>query len=357
MDSCETDGWDAGFNADQKYNVIHIHPTRRCNLACRHCYSTSGPGIRHELAVGPLNPFLEYTFENGFNIVSISGGEPFLYGQLKDLLKAAKRIGYLTQVATNGMLLKSAKNQECLEYLDLIAVSLDGFADQHDQIRCLNGAFEKTVQGIEFLKSIGKDFGIIHTVTNQSWPILIRLADFAFDKGAKLFQLHPLEYYGRAQNEFSTDRLTQESLHRSFILARYLKAKYYGRMHVQFDVFHRDYLMDFPQAVSLYGKDFTITKHNFPDFVKTIVVDEWGSVVPFSYGFSSEFEICNVRDYNRARDPFQHFVETKGAALYELIENCFREIEGDEHHDIVAWTEFVVARSLAASSKLVECLN
>jgi Fe-coproporphyrin III synthase len=29
--------------------VLQVHPTRRCNLSCLHCYSYSGPTARDEL--------------------------------------------------------------------------------------------------------------------------------------------------------------------------------------------------------------------------------------------------------------------------------------------------------------------
>jgi MoaA/NifB/PqqE/SkfB family radical SAM enzyme len=29
--------------------VLQVHPTRRCNIACAHCYTASGPTVREEL--------------------------------------------------------------------------------------------------------------------------------------------------------------------------------------------------------------------------------------------------------------------------------------------------------------------
>ena len=32
-----------------KSRIVQIHPTRRCNLRCLHCYSSSGPEVKGEL--------------------------------------------------------------------------------------------------------------------------------------------------------------------------------------------------------------------------------------------------------------------------------------------------------------------
>ena len=34
--------------------VVHVHPTRACNLACVHCYSDSSPAVRDALDVARL---------------------------------------------------------------------------------------------------------------------------------------------------------------------------------------------------------------------------------------------------------------------------------------------------------------
>ena len=43
--------------------------------------------------------------DEGYDYVSISGGEPLLYKPLETLLKYAKEVAYKTAIATNGMLL------------------------------------------------------------------------------------------------------------------------------------------------------------------------------------------------------------------------------------------------------------
>src|SRR5690349_1056678 len=108
------------------FRTIQVHPSRKCNLSCLHCYSGSGPSMQPMLDIDALKKFLEYAWQNGFNNLSVSGGEPFLYKHLKELFSFSRKLGYQNNMVSNGMLLGSARNQEILEYVDLIAISIDG---------------------------------------------------------------------------------------------------------------------------------------------------------------------------------------------------------------------------------------
>ena len=74
------------------FHTIQIHPTRKCNLSCLHCYSSSGPAYKEMLNVEALKIFLEYAYRNGFNNISVSGGEPFLYNDPRPASTTAARV-------------------------------------------------------------------------------------------------------------------------------------------------------------------------------------------------------------------------------------------------------------------------
>ena len=86
------------------YHVLQLHPSRRCNLRCRHCYSLSGPEEREALAVDVLTGALSDAAADGFNVAGFSGGEPLMYEGLPALLAHARDCGMATTVTSNGML-------------------------------------------------------------------------------------------------------------------------------------------------------------------------------------------------------------------------------------------------------------
>jgi len=266
------------------FRTIQIHPTRKCNLSCLHCYSSSSPNHKEMLDIDALKRFLVYAYDQGFNNISLSGGEPFLYTGLEELVRYARTIGYHIAVASNGMLLQSERNKRILENIDLIAISLDGQPELHDYIRGQKGAFDKMMQGVEVLKSLEKPFGFIHTVTPQSWQSLIWLGEFAHENGAKLLQLHPLEMYGRAVEDLSECVIDDTLAHQTYILATYLQSKYAEQMVVQQDLLHRDYLETFPQIVNSFDRQCT-QNGRLADVFDNIVIEENGNILPVAYGF------------------------------------------------------------------------
>src|SRR5512140_832556 len=70
--------------------VLQVHPSRRCNLQCLHCYSSSSPHESGDLESDLLAAAIDVASSEGYNVISFSGGEPFLYPALPQLLKHAK---------------------------------------------------------------------------------------------------------------------------------------------------------------------------------------------------------------------------------------------------------------------------
>ncbi len=99
-----TDAGDDMGPTGNSVNLIQSHPTLRCNLRCKHCYSSSGTEEAGELPVAALEEFLAEVGEEGFNAVGISGGEPLTHRPLPRLLASARRLGLYASVTTNGLL-------------------------------------------------------------------------------------------------------------------------------------------------------------------------------------------------------------------------------------------------------------
>ncbi len=324
------------------FRTIQVHPSRKCNLACLHCYSGSGPKEKAMLDIDALKRFLEYAYGQGFNSLSISGGEPFLYDHLKDLFVFSKELGYRNNMVSNGMLLPSARNREILEYVDLIAISIDGKKELHDEIRGQAGAFEKMMKGVAVLQSMQKTFGFIHTITPKSWDSLLWLAAFAYDNGAKLLQLHPLEMYGRAIQALGGMEVDDTLAHQAFIMANYLDAKYDGKMAIQLDLLHRDYLESIPQTVDTFSRQCA-KKGRLPDLIDTIIVEETGRILPIAYGFDPSYTIGNVQHFDN--DLFKNYINEKIPAIKALFAGTMEKIISNKESDMVNWGEILVAES------------
>ena len=128
--------------------AIQIHPTRRCNLRCLHCYSDSGPEVSEQLDIEVIRRVLVDAAELGYRVATVSGGEPLTYEKLPELLRAAHDQGMVTTVTTNGMPLDERRIEWLKPDADLVAISLDGLPDSHNTMRGSDHAFE-TIRAAE----------------------------------------------------------------------------------------------------------------------------------------------------------------------------------------------------------------
>src|SRR5438445_13537306 len=89
--------------------VLQVHPTRFCNMRCLHCYSSSGPEERSRLAVPLLEETIRHAARLGYNMLSVSGGEPLLYSGLHAICAEARRQKMIVTLVTNGTVMNEAR--------------------------------------------------------------------------------------------------------------------------------------------------------------------------------------------------------------------------------------------------------
>lgn len=323
--------------------IVQIHPTLRCNLACSHCYSASAPGGKDGLQAEDLKPFLEAARRQGYDVVSLSGGEPFIYRDLEALVDFSKSLDFQVNIATNAMLFGSDRAKRILEKADVIAVSIDGQPQLHDWLRLMPGAFDKMMEGVAVLQKMEKNFGFIHCITPQNWEQLFWLGDFAYEQGASLLQLHPLEMSGRAAQTLADWKTDQLLLHRAWIIGQYLKEKFDGNMFVQLDWLHK--IQAAAQAQAIWAYPAGQTPVDFSEWLPILSVRETGVVTPVCYGFSDYFSIGNVWDAAANVRFFERFREKQGDELAAFFEKVWLQIASDEENDLVPWSEMVEHRS------------
>ncbi len=143
---------------------IQWHLTERCNLHCRHCYQSAkrpremtADEVKHEID-GATEMFKAWEGEHGIAVspsIHFTGGEPFLYDGLWNVIEHCRNSGYGTALMTNGSLIrrKDARRAFSLGVSD-IQVSLEGPAGLHDAIRG-RGSFALAARGVEYLASEG----------------------------------------------------------------------------------------------------------------------------------------------------------------------------------------------------------
>ena len=323
--------------------VLHLHPSLRCNLSCRHCYSNSSPHNASEVPLANLQRVLDDARELGYSQVAISGGEPFVYPHLAALVRHAAGLGYRVSVATNGHFLKPEDLQKVAGQVSALAVSIDGIGPLHDYMRDREGAFERVVGHTRVLRESMVPFGFIHTVTRASLSDVAAVAALAAGSGASFLQLHPLEHTGRGADTLTEATLGQVELQELFLAAHLLRVEYEGRLQVHLDLLHRSWTRAQPDLI--YGNRVAPAIPGEPaSELGVLVVEADGAVVPVSYGFSRAFAIGNINEH-LLRDSWPAFRHARLGRFYELCGVVWQDIEDDPDLTVFNWHERVCAAS------------
>ncbi|MBO6154644.1 MAG: radical SAM protein [Lachnospiraceae bacterium] len=157
---------------EEKHRLFstYLHVTQRCNLNCLGCYSYD---CNRNKLQDPDICYIQHAIDElaaeGLQVLIISGGEPFLRNDLKDIVKYAKDRGIpAIQIITNGTVLKEEVLVEIKPYVMSIAVSFDGYNKENPTFIRNEGIFDKLINSVELLKKLGINTTILPTIHSKN---------------------------------------------------------------------------------------------------------------------------------------------------------------------------------------------
>ena len=302
--------------------VVHVHPTRTCNLACAHCYSESSPSARGALGADVLIDALGRLRGQRYENVSISGGEPLVYRPLDRLAAAAAEQGYGVHLITNGVLLTERRLRTLREHVQLIGVSLDGCEETHNAVRGRDDAFRNAVRALRTLADSGVPFGIVFGVSARSLGDVPWAFELATELGARLLHLRPLAPEGRAQTMADAWTLSHEDCARLIVLTEILGGIGRDGPRVQVDLVAATDLGTAREQFELLRATPNVTQ--LSDAVNPLVIDDQGRCLPFVFGIDPSFEVARIP--STAPDLFRPELDRLDR-LAILLRLAFREAE------------------------------
>jgi len=134
--------------------VLMLEPTHRCNLACAGC-DRIRLHSKEQTDDLSLDQCIDAAKESGAPVVTITGGEPMLYGELKPLVAALLRMKRHVYLCTNGLLTETFIDEFKPSSRLTLNFHLDGMEETHDRITNRAGTFRKTVETIRKAKQRG----------------------------------------------------------------------------------------------------------------------------------------------------------------------------------------------------------
>ncbi|MCL1996908.1 MAG: radical SAM protein [Defluviitaleaceae bacterium] len=115
------------FEAEKELRNVYIHLTMDCNLSCGYCYQKENLNTSTSMPVDKWLKILDSIKSAGATNLTVTGGEPFLYENLLDVVKHAKGLGFYISLLTNGTLM--SPDSEVFAYVDTVICSLDTLDD------------------------------------------------------------------------------------------------------------------------------------------------------------------------------------------------------------------------------------
>ena len=193
--------------------VVIWNLVRRCNLACRHCYSISAnidfPG---ELSREEVFAVMDDLKACGVPALILSGGEPLLRSDLYDIAARAKNMGFYVSLSSNGTLIDETNIARIAAVgFDYLGVSLDGIAETHDHFRRVPGAYQRSLRAIRLARDAGIKVGVRFTLTQENQHDLPGMLELIEREGIDKFYLSHLNYAGRGNINRKTDAYLETS--------------------------------------------------------------------------------------------------------------------------------------------------
>lgn len=194
--------------AEPPYKKVILQITERCNLMCKHCFvssSSQGNMISYDQIKEIILPKL---LECNTIKVTLTGGEPLVHPNIKDIIKLLSTNGISVAICTNAVLVNDDLITVCAELGNVhFNVSLDGFrAESHGKFRGNENPniFRQIIDNISKLGAAKLLNGIL--VTPNKYAEIIeyeQICIFAKEIGAKYVLFNPLSEFGRGQDTVS----------------------------------------------------------------------------------------------------------------------------------------------------------
>ncbi|MBQ7568868.1 radical SAM protein [bacterium] len=178
--------------------------TLKCNMRCKHCGSYAGKDRVGEMTLEQLLDVADQLADIGVKRITLSGGEPLLrenWDQIAQrLIERGVRVGmisngyFMTDNIDKLVRLKALKAPGCLE---VVAMSVDGLRETHDDFRRVPGSWDRIKAGYKALHEAGIYTAAITSVSNNNIKELDEMLKMFMSWKVNAWQLQTLFGGGR----------------------------------------------------------------------------------------------------------------------------------------------------------------
>lgn len=212
---------------------MHIEVTSGCNLHCHYCYRDAhGVDKCSYINTNKLYPVLGELINKGLTTVEITGGEPLVHPNIKDILLFCCNNIPIVTILSNGTLIDNDVIDLLHNYKSklFLNISLNSHIERdHDLRTGIAGSFNKTTNAIRLLSSHGFSVRVAMVVDEHNWPHVENTLLLAKHLGATRFSYSSIMPTGRGASFFNPWSLDQDDVYKSEL---YLRDMYGDFLHL-----------------------------------------------------------------------------------------------------------------------------
>jgi len=165
--------FDEKIRRGESIAIIQFQYNYACNFHCQHCSAErkrfQGKKDRRQFTIADVKNLARQADEMGLARFVITGGEPLIFPDFDEVVKAINPRKFYINVDTNGWFLdkKRAKHLKSTG-IDRIQLSIDSLnANEHDSFRRAMGSHERAMKAVDATLAAGLDIFIQTVVTKQ----------------------------------------------------------------------------------------------------------------------------------------------------------------------------------------------
>lgn len=222
--------------------------TYACPLQCPYCSNPMDfAKIKSELSTEEWIEVFKQARAMGATQLGLSGGEPLVRPDIIELIRAARDMGFYTNLITSGIGLDATKAKEFKEAgLDHIQVSFQASSEDLNNLIAGTDAFKHKIEMAKAVKAAGYPMVLCFVTHRQNIDKIDEILDLAINLDADYVELATTQYYGWAMHNRDQLLPMKDQLVRAERIAHEYQEQQKGNMKIYYVV--PDYYEDRPKA-------------------------------------------------------------------------------------------------------------
>jgi len=204
----------------EKHRVLdfRLELTARCNNNCSHCYINLPAGDRiakeKELNFEEIMKIADQAVHLGALWCNITGGEPLLREDFKDIYLGLKKKGLIISVFTNATLIKEEHVELFKKYPPRdIEVTVYGVTrETYEAVTHRSGSYQAFIQGLNLLLQNGLKVRLKAMALRSNFKELPQITQFCRERTKDYFRFDPLLHLRLDRNSIRNEEIKSERL-------------------------------------------------------------------------------------------------------------------------------------------------